>query len=597
MINSNLGEKKQMLSEEEKRKLEDRRKSWELEALAPALKRFNVKQSPNRYYTPLDVADFDYLEKVGLPGAYPYTGGIYPCMAPDRIPKKSKGSELASGKGLVRAGGYRGYGIAEDMRDFYLMLAEEGVTAGPNLAFDLPTQLGYDSDHPLALGEVGKTGVAIDTLRDFEILYEAFTEERDLDKIASNWTINSPCNIILAMYITLAEKRGIPLNSLRGTPQNDILKEYVARGTFIFPIKPSMRMVRDTITYCTEHLSAMNVISICGSHMREAGATAVQDLAFVLANSIAYVQLGVDAGFDVDRIVRRFTWLGFGGSMDFFLEIAASRAARRIWAKIMRERFGAKNPRSWILRSNMWARTGEISTTLQRPLNNLCRSIIGGIASVFSGGAPQPGMGYPFDEPLGLGHSFEAWQLHTDAARIIELEARLSEVADPFAGSYYVESLTDKVERETEKLMGKIESIGGAEAAIESGFMQREIAKSAFQFQKEVESGERLIVGVNCFTGENEIEVMPHRVVAHPYDEDNLASAGERQVANLEKVKRERDNDRVKVCLKEIKKAAQDVSINMMPPILDAVRAYATVGEICHVLREVWGEQKPFFNI
>ncbi len=586
-----------MLGEKERERIKEERGNWESEILAPALKRFDVKQSPNRYYTPLDVAEFDYLEKVGLPGDYPYTGGIYPCMAPDRIPKKSKGSELASGKGLVRAGGYRGYGIAEDMRDFYLMLAGEGVTAGPNLAFDLPTQLGYDSDHPMARGEVGRTGVAIDTLRDFEILYEAFTGERDLDRIASNWTINSPCNVILAMYIALAEKRGIPLNRLRGTPQNDILKEYVARGTFIFPIKPSMRMVRDTITYCTEHLPAMNVISICGSHMREAGATAVQDLAFVLCNSIAYVQVGVDAGLDVDTFVRRFTWLGFGGSMDFFLEIATSRAARRMWAKIMRERFGAKDPRSWILRSNMWARTGEISTTLQRPLNNLCRSIIGGIASVFSGGAPQPGMGYPFDEPLGLGHSFEAWQLHTDAARIIELEAKLSEVADPLAGSYYLESLTDKVERETKALMEKVESMGGAEAAIESGFMQREIAKSAFQFQKEVESGERLVVGVNCFTGENEIEVMPQRVVAHPYDEDKLASAGERQVAKLQKVKRERDNDGVKACLKRVREAARDDSANVVPPILDAVRAYATVGEICHVLREVWGEQKPFFNI
>jgi methylmalonyl-CoA mutase N-terminal domain/subunit len=586
-----------MLSEREEKRIREKKRNWELETLAPALKRFDLRESPNRYFTPLDLDDFDYLEKVGLPGSYPYTAGIYPCMAPERIPLKSKGSELASGKGLVRAGGYRGYGIAEDMRDFYLMLAEQGVKAGPNLAFDLPTQLGYDSDHPRALGEVGKTGVAIDTLRDFEILYEAFTGEMDLDKIASNWTINAPCNIILAMYIALAEERGIPLNALRGTPQNDILKEYVARGTFIFPIGPSMRMVRDTITYCSEHLPAMNVISICGSHMREAGATAAQDLAFVLSNSIAYVQLGVDAGLDVDEFVRRFTWLGFGGSMDLFLEIATSRASRRMWAKIMRERFGAKDPRSWILRSNMWARTGEISTTLQRPLNNLCRSIIGGIASVFSGGAPQPGMGYPFDEPLGLGHSFEAWQLHTDAARIIEVEAKLSEVADPLAGSYYLESLTDKVERETQALMEKIESMGGAEEAIENGFMQREIAKSAFQFQKEVESRERRIVGVNCFTGENEIEVMPQRMVAHPYDEDKLALAGERQVAKLQRVKKERDQTSVKVCLEKVKAAAHDESVNIIPPILDAVKAYATIGEICDALRDVWGEQKPAFNI
>jgi methylmalonyl-CoA mutase N-terminal domain/subunit len=585
-----------MLREEEFRKIEEARGQWEGEVLAPALKRVNVEKSHNQYYTPVDIKDFDYLEKVGLPGSYPFTGGIYPCVAPERIPSAGRGSELASGKGLVRAGGYRGYGTPEDMRDYYLMLAKDGSKAGPNLAFDLPTQLGYDSDHPRSLGEVGGTGVAIDTLRDFEVLYEAFTGQMDLDRIASNWTINAPCNIILAMYIALAEKRGISPAKLRGTPQNDILKEYVARGCYIFPIKHAMRMVRDTITYCTEHIPSMNVISICGSHMREAGATAAQDLAFVLSNSIAYVQLGADAGLDVEKFVPRFTWLGFGGSMDFFTEIATSRAVRRMWAKIMRDRFGAKNPRNWILRSNLWARSGEISTTLQRPMNNLCRSVIGGIASVFSGGDPQGGMGYPFDEPLGLGHSFEAWQLHNDAARIIELEARLSEVVDPFAGSYYVEALTDKVEKEAEELMGKIENMGGSVGAIESGFIQKEIATSAFRFQKEVENGERLIVGVNCFTGEHEIDVMPQRVVPHPYDEERKATAEKRQIANLQKVKKERDNQKVEECLKEIKRSAQDDSINMIPSILEAVKAYATIGEICDVGRDVWGKYTPSYQ-
>lgn len=581
-----------MFEKEEIRKIEEVRKKWESEVLAPALKRFNLQQSPNKYYTPVDAKEFNYLEKVSLPGLYPFTGGIYPSMPPERIPRGGRGSELGGGKGLVRAGGYRGYGTAEDMRDFYLSLASEGSTAGPNLAFDLPTQLGYDSDYSRAYGEVGKTGVAIDTLRDFEILYEAFTGDRDLDKIASNWTINAPCNMIISMYIALAEKRGIPLGKLRATPQNDILKEYVARGNYIFPIKPSMRMVRDTITYSTQYLPSMNVISICGSHMREAGATAVQDLAFVLSNSIAYVQLGIDVGLDVDKFIHRFSWLGFGGSMDFFLEISTSRAARRMWAKIVKDKFGARNPRSWILRSSAWARSGEISTTRQRPMNNLCRSIMGGIASIFSGGDPQGGMGFPFDEPLGLGHSFEAWQLHTDAARILEVEARLSEVADPLAGSYFIEDLTDKVEKETEEIMKKIEAMGGSVGAIEKGFVQKEIARSAYQFQKEVESGERKIVGVNCFTDENEIEVMPQRVVSL-YDEKRLASAEARQIANLQKVKRERDNGKVSACLKRLKEAAADDSVNLIPVILEAVKAYATIGEMCQVLKEVWGEYNP----
>lgn len=572
------------------------KEKWENETLSPVLKRFKVEHSPNEYYSPIDIQDFDYLEDVGLPGSFPFTGGIYPCVAPERVPQKGRGSELASGKGLIRAGGYRGYGTAEDMRDFYLRLASEGSKAGPNVAFDLPTQLGYDSDHPRAQGEVGGTGVAIDSLQDFEILYEAFTDERDLDKIASNWTINAPCNVILAMYIALAEKRGIPLNKLRGTPQNDILKEYVARGCYIFPVKHSMRMVRDSFLYCTKYLPRMNLISICGSHIREAGATAVQDVAFVLSNSIAYVQLGVDAGLDVDKFVPRFTWLGFGGSMDFFLEIAASRVARRMWTRIMRERFGAKSDRSCILRSNLWARSGEISTTLQRPMNNLCRSIIGGIASVLSGGDPQGGMGYPFDEPLGLGHSFEAWQLHTDAARIIEYEAMLSKVMDPLAGSYFVEALTDKVESEVKKLIEKIEGLGGSTVAIENGFMEKEIARSAYEFQKAVEVGDRMIVGVNCFTGEHEIEVMPRRMMAHPYDEKRKATAEERQLSRLKQLKKDRENTEVQASLKDIEAAAKDESSNIMPPIVKAVKSYATVGEICEVLRQVWGEYRPGYN-
>lgn len=578
------------------KKIENRKRIWEDDVLARALQRFKVDESPNRYYSPLDIPDHDFIDDVGFPGDYPYTGGIYPCMAPDRIPLKGGGSELASGKGLTRAGGYRGYGLAEDMRDYYDNLVKAGSKAGPNLAFDLPTQLGYDSDHPRARGEVGMTGVAIDTLKDFEILYEAFTGAMDLDRIASNWTINAPCNIILAMYIALAEQRGISLAKLRGTPQNDILKEYVSRGCYIFPIPHAMRMVRDTITYCTEHLPRLNVISICGSHMREAGATAEQDMAFVLANGIEYVKLGTKAGLDVDSFASRFTWLGFGGSMDFFKEIAASRAARRMWARIMKERFGAKKEHSLLMRSHMWARSGEISTTRQRPINNLCRSIIGGIASVFSGGAPQPGMGYPFDEPLGLGHSLEAWQLHTDAARIIEYEARLSEVADPLAGSYYVEALTDQVEKDAQEILDKIEAMGGSVRAIENNFMQQEIARSAYEFQREVEKHERLIVGVNCFNDDDEIDVMPPRKLPHPYDEAKRASAERRQVEKLSEIKKKRDNEGVKRALGRVREAAAEEDENIIPSLVEAVRLYASIGEITGELKDLWGEYKPSFR-
>ncbi len=376
----------------DEKKLDDiakRRKEWEEGPVKKSLERFGVEESPTRFYTPLDIKDYDFLEKVGFPGEYPYTAGIYTMPPPGAEP----GFYGATGGGLVRVGAYSGYGTAEDTRDFYKQMAAIGRPGGPNIAFDLPTQIGYDSDNPLVRGEVGKVGVSVDTLREIEVIYEAFVGDRELDKIASNWTINAPVNIMLAMYIALAEKRGIPLEKLRGTPQNDILKEFVARGTYIFPIKPSMRMTRDTITYCTEHMPLLNTISICGYHMREAGATAAQVIAFTFSNAIAYVQLGIDAGLDVDAFVPRFSFLNFGGSMELFREVALQRAARRMWARIMKERFGAKNPRSWILRPVGWARSGEFVKTRQRPLNNLTRHVIGGVADALSGGDSP--MGYP----------------------------------------------------------------------------------------------------------------------------------------------------------------------------------------------------------
>jgi methylmalonyl-CoA mutase N-terminal domain/subunit len=479
----------------------------------------------------------------------------------------------------------------EDTRDLW---REQG-RRGANVAFDLPTQCGYDSDDPIARGEVGKVGIAVDTLRDFEVLFEFLDGVTTLDQQASNFTINAPCNIIVAMYIALAEKKGVDPSRLRGTPQNDILKEFVARGTYVFPPDPSMRMIRDTITYCTKNLPLLNTISICGYHIREAGATAAQTMAFTFSNAVAYVRLGLEQGLDIDEFVRNFTFLNFSGSMDFFPEIARARAARRIWARIMRERFGAKNPRNWVTSGLGTAVEGRYCCTTQRPLNNLARGIIMGVAAALSGGRPSGGI--PYDEPLGLGHSYEASQLSADASRIMRHEARLGDVIDPLAGSYYVESLTDEIEAETLSIMDKIEAMGGSVEAIKGGWMQREVARSAYQFHREVESGDRVIVGVNKFTGENELDVTTSRLAPHPYDPRKRADAEERQLANLAGVKSERDSSRVEATLKDLHAAARNENENLMPRFLDCVKAYATVGEMCNVLRDVFGEWEPVGTI
>lgn len=581
-----------MFNEDKLKEIEQRKREWEEGPLKKSLERFGIKDSPNKFYTPLDIKDYDFLEKEGFPGEYPFTADTYPCAAPGTT-HLAGGGHLMTGKGLVRAGQYSGYGTPEDTRDYYKSEISRGRGQGPNQAFDLPTQIGYDSDHPLARGEVGKVGVAIDSLRDMEVLYEAFADDMDLDKIASNWTINAPANIILAMYIALAEKRGILQEKLRGTPQNDILKEFVARGTYIFPVRPSMRMVRDTITYCTEHMPLMNTVSLCGNHMREQGATGAQALAFMLCNLIAYVQLGIDAGLDVDKFVPRFTVNHISGSMDMFKEIALQRAARRLWAKIIKERLGAKNLRTCLYRPAQWARQGDYTCTVQRPLNNFTRAIIGGIAGALSGG--NPGVVPPYDEPLGLGWSSEALQLNEDARRIIRYEANLCDVQDPLAGSYYIESLTDEIEKEVEEIIAKVDAVGGAAVAIERGYVQQEIAKSAYRYQREVESGERIIVGVNAFVGEQELEVTTNRLVSYPYDAKKRAKAEERQINNLREVKRNRDNQEVNKTLDYLKEAAKDERVNLIPPILEAVKSYATMGEICGILRAVFSEYKSSY--
>ncbi|MEM2125918.1 MAG: methylmalonyl-CoA mutase family protein [Candidatus Methanosuratincola sp.] len=568
-------------------KIKQKRKEWEEKVLRPALDRFGLKEPPTKFYTPADIEGFDFLTKVGFPGQYPFTAHTYPTSP--YIPAPRRG--LPGATGLVRAATYSGYGTAEDTRDYYLEMQKRGQRRGPNLAFDLPTQCGFDSDNPLVRGEVGKTGVAVDTLRDFEVIYEPFRGDLELDRIASNFTINGPCNIIVAMYFALAQKRGIPLDKLRATPQNDILKEFIARGTYIFPPRHSMRMFRDSLVFFTKHCPHVNITSIGGYHIRGAGATREQDLAFSMAILIAYLQEGVKAGLDVDSFAPRFTVNAFGGSMEFFKEIAFQRAARRMWAKILKEKFGAKNERSMLLRQPAGAHMGYENCTVQRPLNNLTRSVVGAIASALSGGLPIPMP--PYDEPLGLGWSLEASQLSEDAFKILYYEAKLNEVIDPLAGSYYIEHLTDEIEEAAWKELEKIEAMGGAVAAIENGYMQREIAKSAYERQRRIESGEDLIVGVNCFTGETELEVQTTRLVPHPYDPIKREQAEERQIRNLAEVKRSRDNHAVAQLLRELKTKAEKEDENLIPHFIECAKAYVTEQEMCDVLREVFGEYQP----
>ena len=580
-----------MVDKEMPEEIEKRRAEWEEKILKKQLARFGVTESPQKFYTPLDIKDHDFLKDVGFPGQYPFTAGKYASLPPGVAPAVG-GGHASAGGGLVRAGRYSGYGTAEDTRDYYKFMIARGRVPGINLAFDLPTQCGYDSDAPEARGEVGKTGVAIDTLRDFEVLYEPFTGEADLDRINSAWTINPLANVILAMYIALAKKRDIPITKLNCTPQNDILKECVSRGTHIFPLKHAMRLIRDTIVFGADEMPGLRPVSINGHHPREAGASREQVLGFHLAFGIAYVQLGIDAGLDIDKFGARITFNDSSGSLEMFKEIAYLRAARRMWAKIMKERFGAKDPRSMIYRDVGGCMMGHDNCTVQRPLNNLIRSVIGGVAEALSGYVPTcyP----PFDEALGLGHSMEAIQLEQDAARIIMFEAGLCDVADPLAGSYYVEYLTDELEKAGWEIINKIDEMGGMVAAIESGWLDRKIAKSAYAKQKAVETGEQTVVGVNKFVGEGELEITINRMVPDPYDPEKRARAEERQIANLSKVKKERDNQAVKAALKRVKEAAQDESANTIPSFVEAVEAYTTVGEITNTLKEVFGTyQEP----
>jgi len=510
-----------------------------------------------RLYTPLDLGGRDYAADLGLPGEYPFTRGVQSTMYRGRLWTMRQ---------------YAGFSNAEESNKRYKFLLEQGTT-GLSIAFDLPTQIGYDSDHSLSQGEVGKVGVAIDSLADMEILFDGIP----LDKVSTSMTINAPASVLLAMYIAVAEKQGVSADKLNGTIQNDILKEYVARGTYIFPPAPSMRLITNIFEYCAKEVSNWNTISISGYHIREAGSTAAQEVAFTLADGIAYVDAAIKAGLDVDEFAPRLSFF-FNAHNDLFEEVAKYRAARRIWARIMRERFGAKNPKSWMLRFH--TQTGGSTLTAQQPDNNVVRVAIQTLAAVLGG--TQSLHTNSRDEALAL-PTEDSVRIALRTQQIVAYESGAAETPDPLAGSYYVESLTNRVEAEAQAYLKRVDELGGAVKAIEQGYVQQEIQDAAYRYQKEVESGERVVVGLNKFQ------------IQEPKPKGLLRvdpSVGEAQVAKLRALKQKRDNAKVKATLADLEKAAKG-DANLMPPILAAVRVYATLGEICDVMRGVFGEYRP----
>jgi len=542
------------------------KENWEKEIVSKSLEKLPEKGEfttgsnipVSRVYTPLDIADFDYLHDLGFPGEYPLTRGVYPTMYRARLWTMRQ---------------YAGFGTAEQTNQRFKYLLEQGQK-GLSVAFDFPTQVGYDCNHPMARGEVGKAGVSVNTLRDMEIVFDGIP----LDEITTSMTINAPATILLAMYIAVGQKQGIEQSQLGGTVQNDILKEYVARGMYIFPPRPSMRLVTDIFEYCSQHMPQWNTISISGYHIREAGATAVQEIAFTFANAIAYVQAAIERGLDLDKFAGRLSFF-FAAHNNFFEEIAKFRAARRLWAKIMRERFGAKNPASWMLRFH--TQTSGVMLTAQQPYNNIIRTTLQALAAVLGG--TQSLHTNSFDEAYAL-PSERAVTIALRTQQIIAYESGVVDTIDPLAGSYYIEYLTNQIEEKATKYIEQIDDMGGAVAAVEKGFMQREIVESAYRFQKEVEAKKRIIVGVNEFVTE---EKNPIKILQiDPEIEKKL-------IERLKQVKRQRRQAKVEETLNKLRRAAEQDYTNLMPFILQAVKEYATLGEICDTLRDIFSEYKP----
>ena len=468
---------------------------------------------------------------------------------------------------------YAGFGTAEQTNQRFKYLLSHGQT-GLSVAFDFPTQVGYDCDHQMALGEAGKVGVSASTLRDMEILFDGIP----LDKVTTSMTINAPANVLLAMYAVVGGKQGCQQSRLGGTVQNDVLKEYVARGMYIFPPKPSMRMVTDIFEYCNQNMPQWNTISISGYHIREAGSTAVQEVAFTFANAIAYVQAAIDRGLDLDKFAGRLSFF-FAAHSNFLEEVAKFRAARRLWAKIMRERFGAENLGSWMLRFH--TQTSGVSLTAQQPYNNVVRVALQALSAVLGG--TQSLHTNSFDEAYAL-PSEQAVTVALRTQQIIACESGAVDAVDPLGGSYYMEYLTDEIEERAEKYIEQIDGMGGAVAAIEKGFMQREITESAYRFQKEVEAKKRIVVGVNDFRVHEDVPIKLLRV--DPAIEKKL-------VDQLKEIKQKRNKAKVDEALNGLRRAAESEDTALMPLVLDAVKEYASLGEICDVLREVFGEYRP----
>jgi methylmalonyl-CoA mutase N-terminal domain/subunit len=507
-----------------------------------------------RLYSPLDDADASYLSEIGLPGEYPFTRGVQPTMFRGRYWTMRQ---------------YAGFATAEESNRRYRFLLDQGQT-GLSVAFDLPTQIGYDSDNEMAIGEVGKVGVAIDSLKDMETLFNKIP----LDKVSTSMTINAPAAVLLAMYIAVAEKQGVSADKLRGTIQNDILKEYSSRGTYIYPPKPSMRIITDIFSYCAENVPMWNTISISGYHIREAGSTAVQEVAFTLANGIAYVQAALEAGLDVDTFGPRLSFF-FNAHVDFFEEIAKYRAARRLWAEIMRERFKATNPKSLMIRFH--TQTAGCTLTAQQPKNNIVRVAFQALSAVLGG--TQSLHTNSMDEALCL-PSEEAVQIALRSQQLIAYETGVADTVDPLGGSYYLESLTNEIYERAAAYIQKIDELGGAAEAIEKGFVQREIQDSAYRYQREIENEERIVVGQNRFQVEEKKPTNLLRVDP---------SVRTSQIERLKKLRSERDDKIVEKCLADLKQGVEGDQ-NLIPLMLDAVKVYATLGEICDVLREVFGE-------
>jgi len=517
-----------------------------------------AEKNSNPVYTrtDLEAIGFNPVEDLGFPGEFPFVRGIQPTMYRGRLWTMRQ---------------YAGMGDAEESNRRYKFLLEQG-TAGLSVAFDLPTQIGYDSDDPMSLGEVGKVGVAIDSIEDMERLFDGIA----LDKISTSMTINATASILLALYVAVAKRTGADVKKLSGTVQNDILKEYIARGTYIYPIRHAMRIITDMFAWANDQVPEWNTISISGYHMREAGSTAAQEVAFTLANGMTYVQAAIDAGLDVDKFAPRLSFF-FNAHNNFLEEVAKFRCARRVWAHLMRDHFGAKNPRSWMLRFH--TQTAGSTLTAQQPENNIVRTAIQALSAVLGGTQSLHTNGY--DEALAL-PTEEAARIALRTQQIIATESGVAQTIDPFGGSYYVESLTHDIGQQVRAYLDRIESLGGMPRAIEQGWVQQEIQNAAYEYQRAVDSGEATVVGVNRFTREDEPGIPIQRI-----DE----ALERKQVARVQALRLRRDKSRWQSAIERVKDCAKSGE-NLMPAILEAVESYATVGEIAAAMREVFGEHQ-----